>query len=174
MNEKDPQGEVASSQRPRSPRVPVEFALEVEGTDASGNPFQAKAMATKISRGGATIAIDVDVAVGSVVKLVPPFGASLSQDLATNVIQLSQDMLVVALKLAAPVFCTILIVNASMAMLGRAVAQMNVFVLSFPITIGAGLFVMGLALPYSLHLFESEFLKLMDVMFGLLQRLGHG
>src|SRR5688572_19746518 len=77
MNEKDPQGEVASSQRPRSPRVPVEFALDVEGTDASGNPFQAKAKATKISRGGATIAIDVDVSVGSVVKLIPPFGGTL-------------------------------------------------------------------------------------------------
>ncbi len=77
MNEKDPQGDVASSQRPRSPRVPVEFPLDVEGTDASGNPFQAKAMATKISRGGATLAIDVDVAVGAVVKLIPPFGGKL-------------------------------------------------------------------------------------------------
>lgn len=77
MNEKDPQGDVASSQRPRSPRVPVEFPLDVEGTDASGNPFQTKAMATKISRGGATLSIDIDVAVGSVVKLVPPFGGKL-------------------------------------------------------------------------------------------------
>ena len=77
MTEKEPQGDAASSQRPRSPRVPVEFALEVEGTDAAGNPFQTKATATKISRGGATIAIDVDVAVGSVVKLVPPFGGKL-------------------------------------------------------------------------------------------------
>ena len=77
MNEKDPQGDVATSQRPRSPRVPVEFPLEVEGTDSSGKAFQAKAMATKISRGGATIALDVDVAVGTVVKLVPPFGGKL-------------------------------------------------------------------------------------------------
>jgi flagellar biosynthetic protein FliR len=61
-----------------------------------------------------------------------------------------------------------------MAMLGRAVAQMNVFVLSFPLTIGAGLFVMGLALPYSLNLFEGEFVKLMESIFGLLQRLGRG
>lgn len=113
-------------------------------------------------------------AIGMSYELVPPFGASLSHELATDVIHLSQDMLVVALKLAAPVFCTILIVNASMAMLGRAVAQMNVFVLSFPITIGAGLFVMGIALPYSLHLFQGEFLKLTDTIFGLLQRLGHG
>ena len=77
MNEKDPQGDAASSQRPRSPRVPVEFPLEIEGTDAAGNPFQAKAMATKISRGGATLAIDVDVPVGSMVKLAPPFGGKL-------------------------------------------------------------------------------------------------
>jgi PilZ domain len=80
MNEKDPQSDVASSQRPRSPRVPVEFALEVEGTDAKGNPFQTKATATKISRGGATIAIDVDVPVGSTVKLAPPFGGKLEAE----------------------------------------------------------------------------------------------
>lgn len=113
-------------------------------------------------------------AIGMSYDLVPPFGASLSHDLAIDVIRLAQDMLVVALKLAAPVFSTILIVNVSMAMLGRAVTQMNVFVLSFPLTIGAGLFVMGLALPYSLNLFEGEFAKLIDSMFGLLQRLGRG
>ena len=69
-----------SSQRPRSPRVPVEFALDVEGTDASGNPFQTQAKATKISRGGATLLIDVDVAIGSTVKLVPPFGGKLDAE----------------------------------------------------------------------------------------------
>ena len=69
-----------SSQRPRSPRVPVEFDLDVEGTDASGNPFQAQAKATKISRGGATLLIDVDVAIGSTVKLVPPFGGKLDAE----------------------------------------------------------------------------------------------
>src|ERR1041384_8720074 len=69
-----------STQRPRSPRVPVEFALDVEGTDASGKSFQAKAKAIKISRGGATILIDVDVAVGSTVRLVPPFGGKLDAE----------------------------------------------------------------------------------------------
>lgn len=69
-----------SSQRPRSPRVPVEFALDVEGTDASGKAFQTTAKATKISRGGATLQIDVDVAIGSTVKLVPPFGGKLDAE----------------------------------------------------------------------------------------------
>jgi hypothetical protein len=69
-----------SSQRPRSPRVPVEFDLDVEGTDTSGNTFQTTAKATKISRGGATLLIDVDVAMGSTVKLVPPFGGKLDAE----------------------------------------------------------------------------------------------
>jgi len=80
MSEKDSREDVASSQRPRSPRVPVEFALEVEGTDSAGQPFLANAKATKISRGGATLLLDVDVAVGSTVKLVPPFGGKLTAE----------------------------------------------------------------------------------------------
>ena len=71
---------IASSQRPRSPRVPVEFALDVEGTDRNGETFQTKATATKISRGGATLLIEVDVALGTVVKLVPPFGGTLEAE----------------------------------------------------------------------------------------------
>jgi len=67
MTEKDPRGDIAS-QRPRSPRVPVEFDLNVEGTDASGQSFTARAKAVKISRGGATLQVDVDVALGSQVK----------------------------------------------------------------------------------------------------------
>ncbi len=74
MNENDSLRDSSSSQRPRSPRVPVEFPLGVEGSDRDGNPFQAKATATKISRGGATLLIDVDIPVGSVLKLVPPTG----------------------------------------------------------------------------------------------------
>lgn len=79
MNEHESR-HVTSSQRPRSPRVPVEFALDVEGTDRSGEQFQAKATATKISRGGATLMIDVDIPMGTVLKLVPPFGGSLQAE----------------------------------------------------------------------------------------------
>lgn len=74
MSDKD------ASQRPRSPRIPVEFDLEVEGTDASGNAFQAKAKATKISNRGATLLIDVDVPVGSTVTLVPASGGKLTAE----------------------------------------------------------------------------------------------
>lgn len=80
MKEHDSQSDESPSQRPRSPRVPVQFSLQIEGTDADGNPFETKGEAIKISRGGATIALDTDIEVGSVVKLVPPFGGKLEAE----------------------------------------------------------------------------------------------
>lgn len=80
MNKKDRRGADASSQRPRSPRVPVEFALEVEGKDSSGKQFHVKAQAIKISRGGATIVLDVEIPVGSTISLMPPFGRRLDAE----------------------------------------------------------------------------------------------
>ena len=67
-------------QRPRSPRVPVEFPLEVQGIDESGKAFEAKGTAVKISHAGATIVIDVDVPVGSKVTLVQASGAKLAAE----------------------------------------------------------------------------------------------
>ena len=84
MKEKDERSSVNPSQRPRSPRVPVEFALEVEGKTPAGKTFHVPAQAIKISRGGATIILDtevaVEVAVGAVVTLTPPFGRKLEAE----------------------------------------------------------------------------------------------
>ena len=80
MTDKDLRGATASSQRPRSPRVPVEFALGVEGKTAAGESFKVRAQAIKISRGGATILLDADVALGSTLKLTPPFGRELEAE----------------------------------------------------------------------------------------------
>ena len=80
MSDKDPRGVTVRSQRPRSPRVPVEFALGVEGKTPSGESFNVRAQAIKISRAGATILLDADVALGSILKLTPPFGRELNAE----------------------------------------------------------------------------------------------
>ncbi len=77
MTEKDPRGASVPSQRPRSPRVPVEFALEVEGHTPTGDSFNLQAKAVKISRSGATLILDAEVVVGAIIKLTPPFGREL-------------------------------------------------------------------------------------------------
>ncbi|PWT91268.1 MAG: hypothetical protein C5B55_08375 [Blastocatellia bacterium] len=80
MNDSNSRATSEASQRPRSPRVPVEFDLQVEGKDIHGNAFNQSGKATKISRGGATIIVDVEMKLGSVVKLVPPFGSKLDAE----------------------------------------------------------------------------------------------
>ena len=80
MTEKEQTSAKARSQRPRSPRVPVEFSLEVEGKTAAGKSFKSSAQAIKISRGGATLILDADVEVGSIVTLTPQFGGKLNAE----------------------------------------------------------------------------------------------
>jgi hypothetical protein len=80
MNESNSRSATAPSQRPRSPRVPVEFALSVTGKTPGGEPFNIQAQAIKISRAGATILLEADVALGSIVKLTPPFGRQLEAE----------------------------------------------------------------------------------------------
>lgn len=107
-------------------------------------------------------------------ELVPPFGARLSPALGEDVARISQGMFVIALKLAAPVLTTALLINLAMAILGRAVSQLNVFMLSFPLTIVAGFFVMGASLPFMIGLYHDEFERLEETIHSLLRMLGHG
>jgi PilZ domain-containing protein len=81
MSEKDLRSAPVPLQRPRSPRVPVEFSLEVEGKTPTGESFNLQAQAIKISRSGATIVLDMDVALGSIIKLTPPFGRELEAEI---------------------------------------------------------------------------------------------
>ena len=67
-------------QRPRSPRVPVNFTVELEGEGADGRPFKVSAEAVRVSRGGATLITDIPAQVGLKVRLTPPFGRSLDAE----------------------------------------------------------------------------------------------
>ncbi len=67
-------------QRPRSPRVPVSFSVELEGRTESGEPFRIAAEAVRVSRGGATILTDIALVEGSALRLTPPFGRTLDAE----------------------------------------------------------------------------------------------
>jgi flagellar biosynthetic protein FliR len=58
-----------------------------------------------------------------------------------------QEIFVIMIKMAAPVIATIFVVNLAMAIMGRAVPQLNVLVTSFPVTILVGMTVLIISLP---------------------------
>jgi hypothetical protein len=80
MSEESTPDKGAPSQRPRSPRVPVDFTVELEGLAEDGTPFRVQASAVKVSRGGATLITDAPLAVGAQVRLTPPFGRRLEAE----------------------------------------------------------------------------------------------
>jgi PilZ domain len=80
MDERTKTDPVTPSQRPRSPRVPVNFHVELEGETTSGAAFNVRAEAVRVSRGGATLITDVVVGVGAVVQITAPFGRTLAAE----------------------------------------------------------------------------------------------
>lgn len=107
-------------------------------------------------------------------EAIPAFGASLPREVGDDVLRLSQNMFVLGLKLAAPVLVMIFMINILLAMLGRAVSQINVFVLSFPVTIAGGLAVLALSMPFTVDLLAREMERLQLTIQALLKALGHG
>jgi hypothetical protein len=80
MNEELNREAAIPSQRPRSPRVPVDFAVVIEGETPDGEPFHADAIAVKVSRGGATLMTDATVELEARVRLTPPYGRTIEAE----------------------------------------------------------------------------------------------
>ena len=80
MDERSKQDPASPSQRPRSPRVPVNFTVELEGQGEDGETFRITAEAVRVSRGGATLISDVEIGEGARVRLTPPFGSALDAE----------------------------------------------------------------------------------------------
>ncbi len=69
-------------------------------------------------------------------------------------------MFSLAVRLVAPVMILVFFVYVALGLISRAVPQIQVFFVSFPITIGLGLFVFAISLPPFIHLVQDGFVGL--------------
>jgi flagellar biosynthetic protein FliR len=75
--------------------------------------------------------------------------------LAGGVLEASATMLLLALKLAAPLLASFVILSVVLGVLARVLPEMNILVLSYPLRVGMGLFLASAILP-SLNRYTSE------------------
>lgn len=94
--------------------------------------------------------------------LIPIGGGVLNDGLAELVIARSVKLFWITLEMAAPVICVSFMVTLMFAVFGRAVPQMNVFVLSFPIRVLSTIVIFGL----SATLFASYIRQYFDQLPG--------
>lgn len=85
-----------------------------------------------------------------------------------NVGSLLQEVIVVGLKLSSPVLLSVLFMNFTMAVIGRAVPQINVMVSSLPVNVLLGFLVLFISLPLILwqlpELLESSTVSLFQIL----------
>lgn len=82
---------------------------------------------------------------------------------------LGQKILEVALLLSAPVMVSILLVNFSLGIMGRAVPQINVLITSLPVNALLGLGVLILVLPLFVDSLKTQIMDFSEILFGFLR-----
>jgi flagellar biosynthetic protein FliR len=93
-------------------------------------------------------------------QVIPPLGVHFSGPLLQFLVHLSQNLFVIAVKISAPVAAVLLFTNVAMGLVSRTVPQMNVFIVSFPLQIAAGLLFLGFSAPIFVKVAEHLFVNL--------------
>jgi len=79
-------------------------------------------------------------------SLVPAGGLLLGDILVRQVFDLSTQLFVIAIKVAAPVMVALFLTELALGLMNRAAPQMHVMLIGFPLKIAAGFFFLGLLL----------------------------
>jgi flagellar biosynthetic protein FliR len=105
--------------------------------------------------------------------IIPIAGGTYSADLGTFIINLTGNVFVLGVKLAAPVIITLFIVNMVLGIVARTVPQMNVFIVGFPLAVGVGILMIYFSFPFfrvvlvnAFRILEGDILRLMQYLQG--------
>jgi flagellar biosynthetic protein FliR len=110
-------------------------------------------------------------AVAESFTLVPIGGGFPATDGLGRVLALAGGIFVIALKVAAPVFVLLLLVNGAMGVLAKLIPQLNVFVVGFPLNVAVGLFMLTASQPYTIRLLEASFAEVTTALAGIMRAL---
>jgi flagellar biosynthetic protein FliR len=92
-----------------------------------------------------------------------PISANLSVVNTQNIAMAGSIMFMLALQIALPVMAAVLISNIVLGILARAAPQLNVMSIGFSITIGVGLWILWVSLPYFIAGIDSAIGRLLSI-----------
>ena len=102
-------------------------------------------------------------------QLAPIGVLSLSQHALAETNSLVQEVFIIGIKLAGPMIAVTLFLNIALGIVGRAVPQINVFIISFPINILVGLFVFMVSIPLLINVLDTDFSNISEHIFLFLK-----
>ncbi|MBD5607715.1 MAG: flagellar biosynthetic protein FliR [Desulfovibrio sp.] len=102
-------------------------------------------------------------------QIIPPGALFIGDSILNNVLDLSAQLFILALKIAAPVMVALFMVEVALGLVARTSPQVHIMEFGFPIKIGVGFFFVGLLLYVMARQIE-EFITGMDPMMENLMR----
>lgn len=104
-------------------------------------------------------------------KLVPVGAASLNPLVANGVLDIFVTLFSVALRIASPVVAAVFLADVALAVVSRAVPQMNVIIAGMPLKLGVGIVGLLVALPVLVSSSQGVFADMYGQMSGMLHLL---
>ncbi len=109
-------------------------------------------------------------AVGTSFEYIPPGGLLLTPGLSNHILEFSNIMFSLAIKIAAPVMAALFLIDLALALISRAAPQMHVLVLGFPIKISVGFYFMGFLFTI-LATYVTDFLRELGPLYTTVMKL---
>jgi flagellar biosynthesis protein FliR len=91
--------------------------------------------------------------------------------ISDDIIAVGSDLFKIAMRIALPISCVVLLINTGLAALARTTPQMNIFMVGFMLNIGAGLIMLGLAIPSLIPMFRKIILQSFEILGTMLQKM---
>jgi len=99
-------------------------------------------------------------AIGQSFQAIPPGRLALETSIGQHFVGLFGQMLVIAVKLAAPVLVALLLASFAEGIIARTVPQINIFIVGFGIRIAFGIFVLMLSVGFFVLVMTRQFEQL--------------
>jgi len=109
-------------------------------------------------------------AVGMSFDYIPPGGLLITPGLTNHILEFSNLMFTLAIKIAAPVMAALFLVDLSLALISRAAPQMHVLVLGFPIKISVGFFFLTFILSI-MSIYVGDYLQALGPIYKTVMKL---
>ncbi|MCZ6512893.1 MAG: flagellar biosynthetic protein FliR [Nitrospinae bacterium] len=104
--------------------------------------------------------------------LINPHHFGFSAGTMALIMKLFANTFVVAIKIAAPIMAILFFISIGLGLVARAVPQMNVFIVGFPLQIGAGLLMVGLTMSFFAMVMTQHISQLPHWLMGLMLTMG--
>jgi len=108
-------------------------------------------------------------------RIVPLGNWHINGEIISFLIRGTSEILILGIRLAAPVMVALLLTSITLGIMARAFPQMNVFMVSLPLNVGIGFIVLGLTLTIFFHVLEVSFGAVkgqIEMLFSLMAKGG--